>query len=212
MGLFNRKNDTEDEKITIKLFSLFQESKWDEALKLVEKYDRKTEAYHYTKGNILCNLNRNEEGLESYQKALELDPKYIKAIYRIGEIFFYSNEWENAHSAFEDVVVLEQENKKTKNAEWEWIRPAIFYIILCRHSDYLSTKNPEMLDSRNKAVEMLEKFVRFDYGDEDKFELFEREYRTILDKLEPNIALECRVDEDVNELDREKLRIRFNSD
>jgi len=110
------------------------------------------------------------------------------------------------------VVVLEQENKKTKNAEWEWIRPAIFYIILCRHSDYLSTKNPEMLDSRNKAVEMLEKFVRFDYGDEDKFELFEREYRTILDKLEPNIALESRVDEDVNELDREKLRIRFNSD
>jgi hypothetical protein len=43
--------------------------------------------------------------------------------------------------------------------------------------------------------EMSEKYVGFDYGDEDKLELFVREYPIILDTLEPNIAVECRADD-----------------
>ena len=82
------------------------------------------------------------------------------------------------------ILVLEQENKKSKSTEWEWIRPAIFYIILCRHYDYLSTENPEMLDARDTAVEMLEKYATTEIPEKYKWTLnFINEAKTLNKKV-----------------------------
>ena len=113
------------------LVLLLQNKKYEEALKLVESgFDKTSETDWYSKGNILGNLNKNEESIQCYDEALFLDTRYTKAWYRKGLKLLAMGRLE-ATACFENVITLENEPKKM----W-WSKAAVFCLLLC----YLHTK------------------------------------------------------------------------
>lgn len=81
---------------------------YKKALELLDKVKTiKGESYWYTKGNILANLHELEEALKCYDKALKLDPKFVKAWYRKGWALISLKEGDKAIDCFEKVISIE---------------------------------------------------------------------------------------------------------
>jgi len=190
MGLLDKFKKDKDVKTDdiLKIRKLYEEGKYEEQLVLIDKaYQDKTEAYYYTRGNCLYALSRFDDALKSYQMAIKLDRKYVKAHYRIAQIMFVHQRYAEAEEIFEDMIRIEGENNL-----FEWSNAATFYIALCRNFQYQESKDPVKLEARDKAVNYLQD--HFDFKNEDKaiLEFFEENYQDILDGLEPNVLVDLR--------------------
>ena len=109
-----------------KLFRLFNEGKYEEALKINEELDgnEKPPHYWYNKGSALRNLSKFEEAVECYDKAIKADPKYAKAHYwkgisQVSISFTKIKPLEkvdvvlSANDSFENVLELAADSKNT---------------------------------------------------------------------------------------------------
>jgi len=193
MGLLDKFKKNKDEEVNtddlIKFRKLFEAGKHEEQLVLIEKiFPSKTESYYYSRGNVLSCLGRSQEALESYQTALKMDSKYIKASYRAGQLFFHDEQYAEAENRFLDVIEIEEEDN-----EIQWSYGAIFHLILIRHHLYQQYKAPEILEARDEGIKILKTHVKFKNGDQDLIEYFQEYFREILDTLEPDIIVEFRV-------------------
>lgn len=82
---------------------------YPKALSLLDQiFDKKNEGDWYTKGNILSNMNKYEDALKCYEKALTINPKHIKSWYRKGWAFGALKQPDKAIACFEKVLVIEK--------------------------------------------------------------------------------------------------------
>ena len=81
---------TDETTIYAEISVLKMKEKHQEALELLEHSSAKnnTARYFYNKAGMLYDLKRDQEALECYDKATELDPHYLKAWYWKGDIYF----------------------------------------------------------------------------------------------------------------------------
>jgi hypothetical protein len=86
------------------------------------------------------------------------------------------------------VIKLENENNL-----FEWSDACAFFITMCRHYQYLESKDPERLEARDKSVTYIQNNFTFKNEDVDIMEFFEKNYEEILEQLEPNIIIDFRV-------------------
>jgi len=109
---FDNVKDEDIAKFTI----LMQGNQFGEALEFHEKnFNKSNEGFWYTRGNILTNLNRREESMKCYLKALEIKDTYIKAWFRLGTRYFEFGHFRKACDAFVKTSTLER-----KIGENEW--------------------------------------------------------------------------------------------
>jgi len=205
MGLLDKFKKNKDDEVlvenAIKFRKLFEAGKHEEQLELIEKmYLRKTESYYYSRGNVLSSLGRSQEALVSFQTALKLDPKYVKASYRAGQLFFQDEQYGIAHEYFSDMMDMETENNERENIKFEWSNAGLFYLVMCRHREYQKTKDSAMLETRDTAVRILTERCKFKNGEQDLFEFFEEHFHEILDEAEPNILVEFRLGKDKKQI------------
>ena len=65
---------------------------------------------YYNKANSLRMLNRFEESVKSYNKAIELNPNYSEAYNNKGLALKYMNRIEESNKAFDRAIQLDQSN------------------------------------------------------------------------------------------------------
>ncbi len=199
MGLFDKfKKELSETELTnygTKMIGLLQEKKYDEALALHEKYPRKKEGYWYTKGNILTNLNRPEEALNCYQRAIEIKDTYIKAWFRLGQKYFEFGFFRKARNAFVKTSMLEG-----KIGEIEWNTLATFYYMMSLYLEYQETNDEEVGNKIPNQIRKLRKVIDLDpNASHDEFLNYcEKNFQTIVDDLEPNVVVEFRHPESKN--------------
>lgn len=81
---------------------------YPKALEILESVFRKeSEADWYTKGNILMNMKDLDGALKCYDKAIALDPNYVKAWYRKGWALISKKELVRAIACFDRVIEIE---------------------------------------------------------------------------------------------------------
>ena len=190
MGLLDKfiKHKEPDPEDFIKILKLHEEGKHEECLAFHDKiFPDKSDAY-YHKGNYLGMLERFDEALESYRKAIKLDEKYIKAHYQIGILMFCHEIFLKANDAFRKVIQLEVESSL-----FEWTGACAYHLILCSNYQYQDSKDPRLLDEIDIYIAYLQSHFKFDNGDmqqgmqEGTMEFFKKNYLDILDLLEPNM-------------------------
>lgn len=124
MGLFSRKSKEDKDaeqigKITTEMIKSDQEGKPEKKLKLNEKLREYVEdySYFYNRGNILYEMagedkTKLDEPMECFQKAIQLNPSYTKAWYRLGYAYFTTEQDEKSIEAYEKVIELETKEGK----------------------------------------------------------------------------------------------------
>jgi tetratricopeptide (TPR) repeat protein len=194
MGLFSRKKN-DDEKVDdfAKVVLLAQSGNHEEALALHEKiFDKKSGADWYTKGNLLCNLDKENLAINCYEKAIKIVPKYVKAHYRLGQILFRAGRYSDASTHFVEVSLIEG-----AKGESEWNGACIFHNMLCVHEAYKEDGNPYSLESRTRQIGILRRVLMLnDITDDDQFvDYCVKHYTEILDAITPNTIVEVRTDD-----------------
>jgi tetratricopeptide (TPR) repeat protein len=102
---YKQKEATEEQMI----IKFIREKNYSKALELLNSiFDEKNAAHWYNKGNILSNMRDFSGAIKCYNKALELDPKYIKAWYRKGWVHIALKQYPEAIECFGKVLALER--------------------------------------------------------------------------------------------------------
>jgi len=205
LGLFSRKKEIKVEEL-IEYRKLFEAGKFQEALDLLEKrFDKNSAADWYTKGNALYNLERLQESLDCYEKAIERVPDYTKAWYRAGQTLMTLKEYPKARECFSTVANKERE-KKTEDKEG-WESASLFgfmltYIYEHNQGQKDNSNTKEFTAEANGVIkgmysQLYEKDVipKFDQIN-DFIDYIDNNMVEIFNKLEPNIIFEVRVGKD----------------
>ena len=101
-----KQKETREEQMIIKFI---REKNYPKALELLNSiFDEKNASHWYNKGNILSNMGDFSGAINCYNKALRLDPKYIKAWYRKGWIHIGLKQYPEAIECFGKVLTLER--------------------------------------------------------------------------------------------------------
>jgi len=125
---------------SLKMIRCIEQEHYAEYLRIIEdNFNAGNPSHWYNKGNALRYLQRFDEALDCFDKALFLDTHYIKAWYRKGQTFFYRGNFRDALISFGNVVQLD---KKYLSG---WGIAAKFYIMMALHRQYsLLVKEDEM--------------------------------------------------------------------
>ena len=125
---------------SLKMIRCIEQEHYAEYLRIIEdNFNAGNPSHWYNKGNALRYLQRFDEALDCFDKALFLDTHYIKAWYRKGQTFFYRGNFRDALISFGNVVQLD---KKYLSG---WGIAAKFYIMMALHREYsLLVKENEM--------------------------------------------------------------------
>jgi tetratricopeptide (TPR) repeat protein len=200
--MFLRKKKNENvsyEEKSLKVLNYVVKKDYLMALQELDSYfDPKAEADWYTKGNILTNLNRISEALTCYDKAIKIDPAYVKAWYRKGWAHFSKREYREAYSSFRKCA--DTENRKvTKYNSGPW-RPAAL----------VSATITLMTEKDHSTVDELIDLLLYDYDvllanglitsetyppkqsitDGSFSDYLLENYNVLLNSLEPKVAVE----------------------
>jgi len=199
MGLLDKfkKNDEPDVKNTVKLYNLRESGKFEEALEFHEKNYKKEddEAFWYTRGNLLTALQRLEEAINCYIKAIQIKDTYIKAWFRLGQRFFEFGKYSEAREAFTKTSHLE--NKIDEN---EWNTIATFYYMLALHLEFEKTKNEKLKEKIPNEIRKLRSVIDEvkNSTDEEFLKYCTDNFHKIVNELEPKIVAEIRHPESIN--------------
>lgn len=96
----------------------FRAQDWPTAIKEYEeaiKRDPKNPAYNNNLAATLCKIMDFQGAMSACEKALELDPKYVKAIARKGDIEFLRKEYHKALETYQKGLAIEADNKACKD-------------------------------------------------------------------------------------------------
>jgi tetratricopeptide (TPR) repeat protein len=125
---------------SLKMIRCIEQEHYAEYLRIIEdNFNAGNPSHWYNKGNALRYLQRFDEAIDCFDKALFLDTHYIKAWYRKGQTLFYRGNFRDALISFGNVVQLD---KKYLSG---WGIAAKFYIMMALHREYsLLVKENEM--------------------------------------------------------------------
>lgn len=189
------------------LHKCIKEKRYEDGLKLLDSvFNKNAESDWYNKGNFLANLHRIDEAIECYTHAILLDNEYVKAWYRKGNNLLVKCIWVEAAKCFENVIKIETNNVNRKHGKEEWAAAALFSCMISCVSgyndcvinkkpmpDFIRLKTDYWIEKTREFLESNQIIPKFD--DETKFiDYCHLNYEKILDKLEPNIAIEIRYD------------------
>jgi len=198
---FGRKKG--DEHI-VSLVKLMTEKKYEEALKLHEPFHKEENpADWYTKGYLLGNLNKIEECIECYDKAISLDPEYVKAWYRKGHYLLKLKKFLESAKCFEKVMDIEEQNVDKGKRE-QWAGAAVYSLMVAYVSEYNRLVTEKQLTLRIKASTNLWKEKCYNFFMENKLipessqdsEFLEnsiQNFDNLLNYLEPSLEAEYKV-------------------
>ncbi len=114
-----------------KMIKCIEKENYAEYLHIIEEnFNTENPSHWYNKGNALRNLQRFDEAVDCFNKALFLDTHYIKAWYRKGQTCFYHGNYRDALLSFGNVVQLD------KKYESGWGMAAKFYIMMTLSRQY----------------------------------------------------------------------------
>jgi tetratricopeptide (TPR) repeat protein len=114
-----------------KMIKCIEKENYAEYLHIIEEnFNTENPSHWYNKGNALRNLQRFDEAVDCFNKALFLDTHYIKAWYRKGQTCFYHGNYRDALLSFGNVVQLDQKY------ESGWGMAAKFYIMMTLSREY----------------------------------------------------------------------------
>tara|TARA_Y100001936_G_C16005123_1_gene630209 strand:- start:40 stop:642 length:603 start_codon:yes stop_codon:yes gene_type:complete len=185
-------------EIALEMKKANDEGRFQDELELNEKLPKTSESYWYNRGNILSYLERTEESIDCYKKAIKIADSYVKAWYRLGQRYFEMGKFDDAIQAFVNTSVLENEGGQN-----EWNTAATFHYMLCLSHIYLQ-KPPgkrsdelgmKILDQIRKLRPIIDKDNSLD---ETEFLNYCMEnFGEILTKLEPGILFEARTKDSI---------------
>ena len=132
-----------------KMIRCIEKEQYTEYLQIIEdNFNAENPSHWYNKGNALRNIQRFEEAVDCFNKALFLDTHYIKAWYRKGQTLFYLEKYLDALKSFGNVVQLD------KKYQSGWGTAAKFYIMMTLSREY------SCLIKENKMTSEFENYVR----------------------------------------------------
>lgn len=103
----------------------FRAQDWPTAIKEYEeaiKRDPKNPAYNNNLAATLCKVMDFQGAKSACEKALDLDPKYVKAIARKGDIEFLQKEYHKAMETYQKGLSIEADNKACKDGLMKTMR------------------------------------------------------------------------------------------
>ena len=116
---------------SLKMIKCIEKEQYAEFLQIIEdNFNAGNPSHWYNKGNALRNLQRFNEAVDCFNKALFLDTHYIKAWYRKGQTLFYQGNYRDALISFGNVVQLD------KKYQSGWGIAAKFYIMMTLSREY----------------------------------------------------------------------------
>jgi tetratricopeptide (TPR) repeat protein len=162
---------------------LAKKGEYEEALKIYEKIftldlEEKEKQLVFSQiycnqGYIYLNLNKLKEAIESFQKALELNPDYFEAYFNLGNAYFQNKKFDLAEKSYQKALKLNKKfpllyfqlgrlytewNKKEKAVE------SYKKLITLQPNNYLAWYNLGLLyrdlGKKEEAAEYLEKAIR----------------------------------------------------
>jgi tetratricopeptide (TPR) repeat protein len=126
-----KEDESTHHETSTKMMKCIEKEQYAEYLQLIEdNFNLDNPSHWYNKGNALRNLQRFDEAIDCFNKALFLDTHYIKAWYRKGQTLFYEGNYRNALMCFGNVVQLD---KKYLSG---WGVAAKFYIMMTLSHEY----------------------------------------------------------------------------
>ena len=185
-------------EIALEMKKANDEGRFQDELELNEKLPKTSESYWYNRGNILSYLERTEESIDCYKKAIKIADSYVKAWYRLGQRYFEMGKFDDAIQAFVNTSVLENEGGQN-----EWNSAATFQYMLCLSHIYLQKPPGERSDELGmKILDQIRKLrpiIDKDNSlDETEFLNYCSEnFHEILTKLEPGIVFEARTKDSI---------------
>lgn len=162
---------------------LAKKQEYEEALKLYEKIlgfdfleeekENVLSQVYCNRGYIFLNLNKTDEAIENFQKALELKPNYFEACFNLGNAYFQKRDFLSAEKNYQRALKL---NKKIPliyfqlgrlYTEWNKKEKAIQYykkLIALQPNNYMGLYNLGLLyrdlGKKEEAAKYLEKAIR----------------------------------------------------
>ncbi len=203
-SFFKRFRRKKPDEHTVSLVKLMQEKKYAEALKLHEPVLKEESAADWhTKGYLLGNLNKIEASIECYDKAISLEPQYVKAWYRKGHCLLTLKKFLESVKCFEKVMEIEEENINKGKAE-QWAPAAVFSLMIAYISAYNRLASENKLTSKIKESTKLWTEKCYNFFKENKLinessqestflENSIQNFDKLLDYLEPSLAAEYKI-------------------
>jgi len=191
MGLLDKfkKGDNlspEKEDAISEIQVLIQVKEYEKALELHEKiFDQDHAEDWYSKGNLLGNLEKYQKASACYLKAIDMDENYIKAWYRLSQIYFAVGKYELARLGFSKVCTVENDAK-----DFQWYNASLLYIMLCWYNTYQSSRKG--LDQLENLIQVTNKIVDVGLVGNEYVRYCFDNLSEILHKLEPKTVAEFR--------------------
>ena len=191
MGLldkFKKENNLSPEKedVISEIQVLVKVKEYEKALELHEKiFDQDHAEDWYSKGNLLGNLKKFQKASACYLKAIDMDENYIKAWYRLSQIYFAVGKYELARLGFSKVCTVENNAK-----DFQWHNASLLYIMLCWYNIYESSRKG--LDQLENLIHVTNKIVDVGLVGSEYVRYCFENLSEILDKLEPKTVAEFR--------------------
>jgi len=191
MGLLDKfkkkdKISPEKEETILEILPFIHAKEYEKALTLYEKiFDQNHAEDWYSRGNLLGNLEKYREASACYLKAIDMDENYIKAWYRLSQIYFAAGKYELARLGFSKVCTVENVAK-----DFQWYNASLLYIMLCWYNIYQSSHKG--LDQLENLIQVTNKIVDVDLVGDKYVQYCLDNFSAILDKLEPKTVAEFR--------------------
>jgi len=191
MGLldkFKKGNNLSPEKedVISEIQVLVKVKEYEKALELHKKiFDQDHAEDWYSMGNLLGNLEKYREASACYLKAIDMDENYIKAWYRLSQIYFAAGKYELAKLGFSKVCTVENNAK-----DFQWYNVSLFYIMLCWYNIYQSSRKG--LEQLENLIHVTNKIVDVALAGDEYVKYCLDNFTKILDKLEPKTVAEFR--------------------
>jgi len=191
MGLldkFKKGNNLSPEKedTISEILVLVKVKEYEKALELHKKiFDQDHAEDWYSMGNLLENLKKYQKASACYLKAIDMDKNYIKARYRLSQIYFAVGKYELARLGFSKVCTVENNAK-----DFQWYNASLLYIMLCWHNIYKSSHKG--LDQLESLIHVTSKVVDVKLAGDEYVRYCFDNFSEILHKLEPKTVAEFR--------------------
>jgi tetratricopeptide (TPR) repeat protein len=93
----------------------YSQKRYDESLDALNKSLKIKESAeaHYYLGEIYDSLNRDQEAITEYNKALAINPRYTDAWFDLGAVYYNRQRYDDSISAYKQAIALKNDNYET---------------------------------------------------------------------------------------------------
>lgn len=76
--------------------------------------------YFHSKGIAFEKINKIQEALQSFQKALDIEPEYLPTLFHFGSVHYKIGNYQEAETHFTKVISLQQKEKSRETHKLAW--------------------------------------------------------------------------------------------